>query len=84
VTQGALGHSSESEWLTRKRRIDPLLDAAGWPEALLRLPRPDRTFVRAGEYQDTVSSVPMLRDSDGQAYKPEDYLAAFSRFVTEN
>jgi type I restriction enzyme R subunit len=53
-------------------------------EALLRLPRPDRTFVRAGEYQDTVSSVPMLRDSDGQAYKPEDYLAAFSRFVTEN
>ena len=23
------GH--ESEWLTRKRRIDPLLDAAGWP-----------------------------------------------------
>jgi type I restriction enzyme R subunit len=21
----------ESEWLTRKRRIDPLLDAAGWP-----------------------------------------------------
>ena len=53
-------------------------------KALLRLPRPDRTFVRAGEYQDTVSSVPMLRDSDGQAYKPEDYLAAFSRFVTEN
>jgi predicted type IV restriction endonuclease len=23
--------SMESEWLTRKRRIDPLLDAAGWP-----------------------------------------------------
>jgi type I restriction enzyme R subunit len=22
---------NESEWLTRKRRIDPLLDAAGWP-----------------------------------------------------
>jgi type I restriction enzyme, R subunit len=21
----------ESEWLTRRRRIDPLLDAAGWP-----------------------------------------------------
>jgi len=21
----------ESEWLTWKRRIDPLLDAAGWP-----------------------------------------------------
>ena len=50
-------------------------------EALLRLPRRDRTFVRATEYEDTVSSVPMLRDSDGKAYKPEDYLAAFSRFV---
>ncbi len=23
--------ASETEWLTRKRRIDPLLDAAGWP-----------------------------------------------------
>ena len=22
---------SESEWLARKRRVDPLLDAAGWP-----------------------------------------------------
>jgi type I restriction enzyme R subunit len=53
-------------------------------EALLRLPRRDRSFVRATEYEDTVSSVPMLRDSDGKAYKPEDYLAAFSRYVTEN
>jgi type I restriction enzyme R subunit len=26
----------------------------------------------------------MLRDSDGKAYKPEDYLAAFSRYVQEN
>ena len=25
------GDGTESEWLTRKRRIDPLLDAAGWP-----------------------------------------------------
>ncbi len=31
-----------------------------------------------------MSSVPMLRDSDGKDYKPEDYLAAFSRFVQEN
>lgn len=53
-------------------------------DALLRLPRRDRTFVRATEYEDTVSSVPMLRDSDGKAYKPEDYLAAFSRYVQEN
>jgi type I restriction enzyme R subunit len=26
----------------------------------------------------------MVRDADGQAFKPEDYLAAFSRFVVEN
>jgi type I restriction enzyme R subunit len=53
-------------------------------EALLRLPRPDRTFLKATEYEDAVTSVPMLRDSDGKPYKPEDYLAAFSRYVQEN
>ena len=53
-------------------------------ELLLRLPRPDRTFLRAGEYGDTVSSIWQVRDADGQPYKPEDYLAAFSRFVAEN
>jgi type I restriction enzyme R subunit len=31
----------ESEWLTRKRRIDPLLDAAGWPR---RKGRKDTAF----------------------------------------
>jgi type I restriction enzyme R subunit len=31
----------ESEWLTRKRRIDPLLDGAGWP---LRRGRRDTAF----------------------------------------
>ncbi len=28
---GRTDPGSESEWLTRKRRVDPLLDAAGWP-----------------------------------------------------
>ncbi len=27
---GSLGDSSENEWLTRERRIDPWLDAIGW------------------------------------------------------
>jgi type I restriction enzyme R subunit len=53
-------------------------------EALLRLPRPDRTFIRADEYPDAVSSVWRVHVGEGQTYKPEDYLAVFSRFVTEN
>jgi type I restriction enzyme R subunit len=61
-----------------------LLRDEGFQEALLRLPRPDRTFLKATEYQDTVTSAWMVRDVDGQAFKPEDYLAAFSRFVVEN
>jgi predicted type IV restriction endonuclease len=33
---------NDSEWLTRKRRIDPLLDAAGWP---LRRGRSNTAFL---------------------------------------
>lgn len=31
MANGTHDAAHESEWLTRKRRIDPLLDAAGWP-----------------------------------------------------
>jgi type I site-specific restriction endonuclease len=31
VTKRGPGGDDESEWQTPKRRIDPLLDAAGWP-----------------------------------------------------
>jgi type I restriction enzyme R subunit len=47
-------------------------------------PRPQRTFVRAYEQHDTVSSLLMLRDVAGVEYKPLDYLKAFNQFVTEN
>jgi type I restriction enzyme R subunit len=53
-------------------------------DALLRLPRPDTTFLKATEYEDAVSSTWQVRDSDGKAYKPEDYLAVFGRYVQEN
>ena len=33
---------------------------------------------------DTVSSVWLIRGADGREYKPEDYLAAFTRFIQEN
>jgi type I restriction enzyme R subunit len=56
----------------------------GFQELLVSYPRPQRTFMRAYEQPDNVSSMLMLRDVAGHEYKPEDYLAVFSRFVTEN
>jgi len=53
-------------------------------ELLVSYPRPQRTFVRAYEQTDTVSSVLMLRDVAGNEYKPADYLKVFSTFVAEN
>lgn len=47
-------------------------------------PRRKRTFVKAVEYEDTVSAEWLVRDDQGRALKPEDYLAAFGRFVREN
>jgi type I restriction enzyme R subunit len=46
--------------------------------------RAPRTFVIAYEAQDEVSSEWLVRGLDGKEYKPEDYLAAFARFVKEN
>lgn len=61
-----------------------LLKDGGFQELLVSYPRPQRTFVRAYEQQDNVSSLLMLRDVAGVEYKPLDYLKAFSQFVTEN
>ncbi len=47
-------------------------------------PRERQPFVIAYENEDTVTSTPMVRGPDGTEYKPEDYLAAFGRFITEN
>jgi type I restriction enzyme, R subunit len=47
-------------------------------------PRPERVFYRAIAAEDEVTSRPVLRDADGAECRPEDYLAAFSRFVREN
>lgn len=51
---------------------------------LVGYPRPERTFVRAIEQTDTVTSTLVFRDVAGNEYKPEDYLAAFAKFVREN
>lgn len=61
-----------------------LLRDDSFQDLLVTYPRPDRTFVRAYEQPDTVSSVLMLRDASGNEYKPDDYLKVFSKFVQDN
>lgn len=61
-----------------------LLRDDGFQNLLVAYPRPDRTFVRAYEQIDTVSSTLVLRDASGNEYKPDDYLKVFSKFVQDN
>lgn len=61
-----------------------LLRDPGFQDLLVNYPRPPRTFVVAYGAEDEVSSVWLVRDGTGKEYKPEDYLTAFARFVTEN
>jgi type I restriction enzyme, R subunit len=61
-----------------------LLRHAEFQDLLVNYPRAQRTFIKAFEQSDTVSSTVVLRDVAGNEYKPEDYLQAFSRFVCEN
>ena len=61
-----------------------LLRDESFQKLLVDYPRRKRIFIRATEYEDTVSSSVLIRDGSGQEYKPEDYLEAFVRFVREN
>lgn len=61
-----------------------LLRDKSFQDLLVNYPRPQRTFVSAYAYPDTVSSVFVMRDTDGNVYKPGDYLEAFSHFVKKN
>ncbi|HEX5270976.1 MAG TPA: type I restriction-modification enzyme R subunit C-terminal domain-containing protein [Gemmataceae bacterium] len=61
-----------------------LLRDPAFQDLLVNYPRPRRTFVVAYPTEDTVSSTWLIRGADGKEYKPEDYLAAFARFVQEN
>jgi type I restriction enzyme R subunit len=61
-----------------------LLKKQEFQDLLVNYPRPQRTFVVAYETLDEVSSTWLVRDLVGNEYKPEDYLAAFARFVKEN
>jgi type I restriction enzyme R subunit len=61
-----------------------LLKDVGLQDILVNYERTPRTFLIAYETQDTVTSEWLVRGADGHEYKPEDYLAAFARFVREN
>jgi type I restriction enzyme R subunit len=56
-----------------------LLRDKDFQRLLVEYPARRRTFLKALEYEDTVSS-----ESYVSEIKPEDYLAAFARFVREN
>ncbi len=60
-----------------------LLDKA-FQDLLVKYPRKRDTFIVALGTQDTVTTEWLIRDGDGKALKPEDYLAMFARFVKEN
>ncbi len=61
-----------------------LLQNKDFQNLLVGYKRPQRTFIRAYEQPDEVSSMMVLRDVAGHEYKPDDYLVAFERFVREN
>lgn len=61
-----------------------LLRAASFQDLLVNYERARDSFLRAIETEDIVTSEWLVRDGAGNELKPEDYLAAFARFVCEN
>ena len=61
-----------------------LLRDPNFQDLLITYPRAPRFFIKTYETEDEVSSEWLVRGLDGREYKPEDYLAAFARFVKEN
>ena len=61
-----------------------LLRNPDFQDLLINFKRPERTFVKGYEAQDTVSSTWLVRDSAGNEYKPDDYLQAFSLYIKEH
>lgn len=61
-----------------------LLRDEPFQDLLVNYPRPARSFIKADTYEDTVSSVSLVREVTDHEYKPEDYLEAFAKFVRDN
>jgi len=82
IADGDIRHYAQE--LPRKLDADftgamKLLRDRDFQRLLVEYPRRKRTFLKALEYEDSVSS-----ESYVSEVKPEDYLAAFARFVREN
>lgn len=87
ISDGDMGQFARS--LPRGLRDDftttmQILRDPAFQDLLLNYPRAPRTFIVAEEHQDTVTSEWLIRDGLGNEHRPEEYLAAFERFVREN
>ena len=67
-----------------RRHDDSCSADKGFQDLLENYPRARTGFVVAYEAEDEVTSEWRIRVADGSELKPEDYLAAFARFVREN
>ncbi len=61
-----------------------LLRDKDFQKLLINYERARPHFIVAHEATDEVSSRVLIRDAAGNEHRPEDYLAAFARFVSEN
>jgi type I restriction enzyme R subunit len=61
-----------------------LLRTPAFQDLLVNYLRKPKTFVRAIENQDVVTSEYLVRDGAGKEYKPADYLVLFGQFVKEH
>jgi type I restriction enzyme, R subunit len=61
-----------------------LLRNPAFQELLVNFPRRPRTFLRAIETVDEVTSEYHIRSGTGRDFKPQDYLTAFAQYVQQN
>jgi type I restriction enzyme R subunit len=76
----ALGQRLETDWAATIR----ILTDDRFQTMLVDYPRPRPTFLIAAEAQDRVYSEEVFPTDDGRLLKPDEYLAAFRRYVHEN
>jgi len=75
-----LPRALEHDWAATMK----LLRAADFQALLRDYRRSSQPFLIAESVEDYVSSGYLIHTSDGKSVRPDDYLAAFERFVQEN
>lgn len=87
IPEGDIGHFATQLPLLLNNQFTStmqLLRKPGFQSVTKDYPRKNRTFLRALDFEDSVSSEYLIRDGNGRHHKPEDYLEIFARFVREN